>query len=157
MKHNVHVTITFLLFVAVVGLVADRYVDSRSQQRPSPSLAIIPFAPTDGVPRSVATFMSKSLYENLELNSSFSLAQESDVVELSGKYAYPEHLGRKLGTSFVLEGAIYRKPDAIWIMAQLIDSESGDHVWYKTYRSSGDDLSRVVANIEADIRQWVER
>lgn len=154
MKHKIHLTITVLLLIAVIGLVADRYIQSNNDRKSTVSLAIIPIVPLDGVPMGVAGFVSHELYENFELNSDFELTERSEVVDAEGSYQYPEHLGRLLDVKYVLEGAVYKRPDAFMILVQLIESETADHVWTKTYHSSQANLNIVAASIESDIRSW---
>lgn len=154
MKHKIHLTITVLLLIAVIGLIADRYTQSNLDRNSTVSLAIIPIVPVDDVPMGVAEFVSHELYENFGLNSDFELTERSKVVDAIGPYQYPEHLGRLLDVQYVLEGAVYKRPDAYMVLVQLIESETADHVWTKKYHSSQADLSVIVANIESDIRRW---
>ena len=42
-------------------------------------------------------------------------------------------LGRELGARYVLEGSIQRKDDRLRVTAQLIDADTGTHIWADRY------------------------
>ncbi len=42
-------------------------------------------------------------------------------------------LGRKLRAQYIIEGSFRRAPDKISVTAQLIDTQTGNHLWAQTY------------------------
>ena len=52
-------------------------------------------------------------------------------------------IGRRLGVSYLLEGSVRRAGDRIRITAQLIEAETGPHLWAERYDRSLDDIFAV--------------
>src|SRR5262249_28258435 len=50
-----------------------------------------------------------------------------------GKVADVRQIGRDLGVRYVLEGSMRRAGDRVRAAAQLIDTESGGHLWAEKY------------------------
>ena len=50
-----------------------------------------------------------------------------------GKAADIKHVGREQGVKYVLEGGVQKSGNRVRVTAQLIDSESAEHVWAKSY------------------------
>jgi TolB-like protein len=46
-----------------------------------------------------------------------------------GKPADAKKIGRELGARYVLEGAVRRTGDSVQVNVQLIDTETGAHIW----------------------------
>ena len=49
--------------------------------------------------------------------------------QYKGKAADVSKLGRELGVRYVLEGSVRRAGDDLRVTAQLIDAETGAHIW----------------------------
>jgi TolB-like protein len=58
----------------------------------------------------------------------FVIARNS-VFTYKGKSVKVEQVGRELGVRYVLEGSVRRAGDHVRINAQLIDTETGGHLW----------------------------
>jgi adenylate cyclase len=114
---------------------------SEPQLPEKPSVAVLAFVNlsgdpeqeyfTDGVTEDIITELSRfsSLFV-IARNSSFSYkGQNKDVKEI----------GLELGVRYVVEGSIRRLGERIRVAAQLIDSQTGNHVWAERYdRALGD-------------------
>jgi adenylate cyclase len=96
-----------------------------------PSIAVLPFTNmsdnaeqeyfSDGMTEDLITDLSKvSGLFVIARNSSFAYKDKSVKVQ---------EIGRELGVRFVLEGSIRKARDRVRITAQLIDAESGGHLW----------------------------
>ena len=56
-----------------------------------------------------------------------------------GKPVDTKQIGRELGVRYVLEGSVRRSGDQVRINAQLIDAETGEHLWADRFdRDLGD-------------------
>ena len=53
--------------------------------------------------------------------------------------------GRELGVDFLVEGSVRRIGERIRITAQLIDAETGNHVWAERFDRPMADLFAVLA------------
>jgi len=60
-------------------------------------------------------------------------------------------VGRELGVETVLEGSVRQAGDQVRITAQLIDAESGFHLWSETYERRLEDIFQVQDEIAAAI------
>jgi adenylate cyclase len=107
-----------------------------------PSIAVLPFQNmsdnrddeyfADGVVEDIITALSrfKSLFV-IARNSSFSY---------KGKSADIRQVGRELGVRYVLEGSIRKASGRVRITGQLIESETGGHLWADRFESSLEDI-----------------
>ena len=48
-------------------------------------------------------------------------------------------VGEELGVGYVLEGSVRKEGDKLRIVAQLIDTKNGEHVWAERFDRSGAD------------------
>ena len=51
-----------------------------------------------------------------------------------------KQIGRELNTRYVLEGSVQRSTNCIRVNVQLIDAESGDHLWAERFDKTVADL-----------------
>lgn len=118
-----------------------------------PSIAILPFDNlsgdpdqryfADGVVEDIITELSKYTWL-LVIARNTSFAFRDKVVDI-------KEVGRKLRVRYVMEGSIRRTGDRVRITAQLIDAQSGAHVWAEHFDR---DLADVFA-VQDEITQNV--
>jgi len=99
------------------------------------SIVVLPFTnlsndPTqdyfaDGVTENLTTDLSR-------LSGSFVIARNT-AFAFKGKNADAREIGKELGVRYVLEGSVQRDQNRIRINAQLIDAESGGHLWAERF------------------------
>jgi len=123
-----------------------------------PSLAVLPFTNmsgdpeqeyfADGITEDIITDCSKiSGLFVIARNSTFTFKKQSvDIREV----------GRKLGVRHVLEGSVRRAGTRVRINAQLIDAESGGHVWADRYDRDIADIFLVQDEVTRKIVQTLE-
>ena len=88
------------------------------------------------------------------------VARNSSFV-YKGKPVDVRQIGRDLNVGYALEGSVRKEADQIRIVAQLIDTETGKHVWADRYDKSGTDplalqdevTGKIVDAIAADSGQ----
>lgn len=136
-----------------------------------PSVAVLPFTNLgggaeeeyfgDAIAEDIITELSRfGRLFIIARNTSFTYrARQLDV----------QSMARQLGVHFVLEGSVRRSANRVRITAQLIEAESGAHVWAERYDDVVDDLFEVqdritrqvvaamVPQIEAEEIRLVER
>ena len=107
-----------------------------------PSIAVLPFQNmsgdseqeyfADGMVEDIITALSrfKSLFV-IARNSSFSYKGKSPDIR---------QVGRELGVRYVLEGSIRRGGNRVRVTAQLIDAETGNHLWAEKYDRDLNDI-----------------
>jgi len=130
-----------------------------------PSIAVLPFTNmsgdpeqeyfSDGITEDIITELSRfSLLNVVARHSSF--AFKGDNVDI-------KEVAEKLGVQYIIEGSVRRAGNRIRITAQLIDAETGKHIWGERYdREPGDiftvqdEVTRaIVATIAAQLGKTV--
>src|SRR6478672_4231075 len=96
-----------------------------------PSVAVLPFANmsgdaeqeyfSDGISEDLITDLSK-------VSALFVIARNSSFT-YKGRSVKVQEVGRELGVRFVLEGSIRKAGNRVRITAQLVDAQSGGHLW----------------------------
>ena len=106
-----------------------------------PSIAVLPFddlSPDkslgylgDGMSEDIITMLSR--FPDLAV-----VARNSSFV-YKGKPVDSRQIGRDLNVDYALEGSVRKEADQVRITAQLIDTETGKHVWANRYDRTGKD------------------
>ena len=127
--------------VRVLRVRRDRIAEATHTTEPSlalpdkPSVAVLPFTNmssdpeqeffSDGIAEDIITALSRypSLFV-IARNSSFSY---------KGRAVDVKQVGRELGVRYVLEGGLRKAGNRIRVTAQLVEAESGKHVWAERY------------------------
>ena len=60
-------------------------------------------------------------------------------------------IGKQLGVRYILEGSIQRSGGRIRVNVQLIDAESGNHLWADSFDKMSGDLLQMQAEIVARV------
>src|SRR5690348_1169734 len=118
-----------------------------------PSIAVLPFENlsgdseqeyfADGMVEDITTRLSK--FRNL-----FVIARNSSF-QYKRKAVDVRQVGRELGVRHVLEGSVRRIQGGVRISAQLIDAESGAHLWAEKY----DRVSSDVFELQDEVTEKV--
>ena len=90
----------------------------------------------------------------------FVIARNSSFV-YKGRSVDVKQAGRELGVRYVLEGSVRKASNRVRVTGQLIDAETGQHVWADRYDRTLEDIfaiqdeltMSVVAAIEPSLRQ----
>ena len=100
-----------------------------------PAIAVLPFVNLSGDPKQ--EYFSDGLTEDIltELSRARDLRvlARNTTFQYKGKAVDVMKLGRELKARYVLEGSIQRTGDRLRVSAQLIDTETGSHVWADRY------------------------
>ena len=102
---------------------------------PRDSIAVMPFSNLSGDP--TKDYFSDGMSE--ELLNLLARVPGLQVASRTSSFAYKDRevdvrqIGRELGVATVLEGSVRQASDRVRITAQLIDAESGFHLWSETY------------------------
>ncbi len=96
-----------------------------------PSLVVLPFANlspdpeqeyfTDGVTESLTTDLSRMV--------GIPVIGRNTAFTYKGRHVDLKQIGRELGVRYVLEGSVQRVASRMRINVQLIDAETGNHLW----------------------------
>lgn len=110
-----------------------------------PSIAVLPFTNMSGDPDQ--EYFSDGITEDIITELSrfrllFVIARNSSFA-YKGRAADVREIGRDLGARYVVEGSIRRAGDRIRVTAQLIDAETGSHIWAERYDRELEDVFSV--------------
>ena len=110
---------------------------------PRLSIVVLPFANlsddreqeyfADGVTDDLTTDLSR-------ISGSFVIARNTSFT-YKGKPIDAKQIGRELGVRYVLEGSVRRASDQVRVNVQLIDAESGAHLWADRFDTDRADLA----------------
>ncbi len=118
-----------------------------------PAIAVLPFANLSGDQKQ--DYFSDGLTE--DILTELSRARDLRVLARNTTFQYKDKpvdvvkLGRDLGARYVLEGSIQRSDDRLRVTAQLIDANSGTHVWADRYDREMADVFLVQDEIVNEI------
>jgi adenylate cyclase len=128
-----------------------------------PSIAVLPFANMSGDPEQ--DYFVDGMVEDIitglaRIKWLFVIARNSSFA-YKGKSPDIRQVGRELGVRYVLEGSVRRAAGRVRITGQLIEAESGRHIWAERYDRALDDVfalqdeitASVVGAIEPSLRQ----
>ncbi|EJC84261.1 putative integral membrane protein [Rhizobium leguminosarum bv. trifolii WSM2297] len=106
-----------------------------------PSVAVLPFADLSA-DKSLG-YMGEGLANDvIAILSRFS---DISVVSRTSSFAYEgqqgdiRQIGKELGVGYVVEGSVRKEGDRVRIVAQLINSKTGDNVWADHFDKAGTD------------------
>jgi adenylate cyclase len=100
-----------------------------------PSIAVLPFSnlSNDSEQEFLADGMTEDIITGLSCNRHlFVIARNSSFI-YKGKSVDIRSVGREFGVRYVLEGSVRRIGDRLRTTAQLIEAESGSHLWAEKY------------------------
>jgi adenylate cyclase len=123
-----------------------------------PSIAVLPFTNmsgdpqqeylADGMVEDITTLLSRS-------RSLFVLARNSSFT-YKGRAVDVKQIARELGVRYVLEGSVRGGGDRVRITAQLIDAETGNHMWAERYDRAATDVFAVQDEITEAVAIAIE-
>jgi TolB-like protein len=119
-----------------VGLKADSdRAASTPSCAPRLSLVVLPFANIGGGPEQdyFADGVTESLITDLSrINGAFVIARNT-AFTFKGKAVDVKKLGRELNVRYVLEGSMQRGGNRLRVNVQLVDAETGNHLWAERF------------------------
>ncbi len=118
-----------------------------------PSIAVLPFENMSGDPEQ--EYFSDGLTEDIITALSktpklFVIARNSTFT-YKGKPVKVQQVGRELGVKYVLEGSVRKSGDKVRITAQLVDAQTGHHLWAERYDRELKDIFAIQDEITIKI------
>jgi TolB-like protein/DNA-binding winged helix-turn-helix (wHTH) protein/cytochrome c-type biogenesis protein CcmH/NrfG len=111
---------------------------------PPRSVAVLPFVNMSGdsAQEYFSDGLSEELLNTLSQIDELRVAAQTSSFSFKGKSADLHTIAHKLNVATVLEGSVRRYNNTVRITAQLVDGNTGFHLWSKTYdRNLGDALA----------------
>ncbi|MBA4033104.1 MAG: CadC-family transcriptional regulator [Bradyrhizobium sp.] len=127
-----------------------------------PSIAMLPFANLSGDPEQ--EYFADGMVDDILTALSrvrwlFVIARQSSFI-YKVRVADAQQIGRELGVRYVVEGTVRKSGTRVRIVAQLIETETGTHIWADRYEGDLRDIfalqdeitERIVSAIEPTVR-----
>src|SRR4029079_7996446 len=120
---------------------------------PPLSIVVLPFANLSqaDTDEQFADGLTETLTTDLARIPHTAVIARNTAFTFKGKVADVRHIGRELKVRYILEGSIQRGGDRIRVNVQLIDAESGNHLWADRFDKATGDLLRVQDEIVARV------
>ena len=99
-------------------------------------------ASADGITENLTTELSR------RIKGSFVIARNT-AFTYKGKSVDAKAIGKELGVRYVLEGSVQRDQNRVRVNAQLIDAESGAHLWADRFEQDMADLFKLQDEVVA--------
>jgi adenylate cyclase len=109
------------------------------------SIVVLPFANLSG--DASQDYLADVISD--ELTTGFSRFRDSFIISRSTAFTYKgkpidvRQIGKDLGVRYVLEGSVQPSGDRLRVHAQLIDTESGAHLWADQFDENRSDLLQM--------------
>jgi adenylate cyclase len=115
------------------------------------SVVVLPFANLSGDP--AQDYFADGITENLttelsRIRDSFVIARNT-AFTYKGKAIDAKQIGKELGVRFVLEGSVQRDQNRVRVNAQLVDAETGAHLWADRFEEDLADLFKLQDEVVA--------
>jgi adenylate cyclase len=121
------------------------------------SIVVLPFANLSNDPEQeyLADGIAEDLTTDLSrIEDSFVIARNT-AFTYKGKTVESKQIGRELNVRYVLEGSVRRSGNQVRINVQLIDSETGAHLWADRFDRDGAQLFGLESEITGQIARSV--
>ncbi|MBV8530482.1 MAG: tetratricopeptide repeat protein [Candidatus Eremiobacteraeota bacterium] len=99
----------------------------------------------DGITDDLTTDLSR-------ISGSFVIARNT-AFTYKGKPVDAKQIGRELGVHYVIEGSVRRAGNQVQVNVQLIDAESGAHLWADRFKTDRQDLAESQTDITGRLAQ----
>src|SRR6516162_2278752 len=100
-----------------------------------PSIAVLPFANSSGDPEQefIADGIAEDIITALSRYPSLFVIARNSCFTYKGRAVDVKQVGSELGVRYVLEGSLRKSDNRIRITAELVEAETGKHVWVERY------------------------
>jgi TolB-like protein/predicted Zn-dependent protease len=100
-----------------------------------PSIVVLPFDNMSGDPQQdyFSNGITEVLTSDLSRLASLFVIARNTAFTYKGKAINVQEVGKELGVRYVLEGSVQKAGDEVRIVAQLVDTTTGGHLWSQRY------------------------
>jgi TolB-like protein/Flp pilus assembly protein TadD len=129
--------------------------------RPSPavnaasihSLAVLPLENLTGDPKQdyFADGMGDSLITELSQIKKLRVISRTSVMQYKDRHESPAQIAQELGVDALVEGSVLRSGDRVRISAELVQPQTGQNLWAKSYERPVTDILALQSDVARDI------
>jgi adenylate cyclase len=140
-------------------LQAESITAAQPYSAPRLSIVVLPFANLSDDPQQ--EYFADGITE--DLTTDIARIQGSQVLARNTAFTYKgkpfdaKQIGRELGVRYVLEGSVRRSGNKVRINVQLVDAETGAHLWAERFDRDISDLFAVQNEITARIARQLDQ
>jgi adenylate cyclase len=118
-----------------------------------PSIAVLPFDNLSAEPDQgyLADGFVEAITAALSHIRSFFVIARNSAFTYKGRATNVRNIGRELGVAYVLEGSVQKAGNRLRITVQLVETESGAHVWSSRYDGTIDDIFNLQDRITEQV------
>jgi TolB-like protein/class 3 adenylate cyclase len=123
-----------------------------------PSIAVLPFANMSGDPEQ--EYFADGMVE--EIITALSRIRQIFVIARNSTFTYKgqaidvKQVGRELGVRYVLEGSVRKGGNRVRITVQLIEAETGAHLWADRFDGSMEDVFDLQDQVATSVAGVIE-
>ena len=130
-----------------------------SSTAPRLSIVVMPFINLSNDPDQeyLADGITDDLTADLSRIPGSFVISRNTAFTYKGKPADAKKIGRELGVRYVLEGAVRRTGDSVQVNVQLIDTETGAHIWADRFETSRARLAEAEGEITGRLTWTITR
>jgi adenylate cyclase len=142
-KHLPQWTWAAVALVIIAAIIGTWFFITRPETASAtvPSVAVLPFDNMSDDPK-LSYFgdgVSEDIISMLARSPDVSVVARNSSFTFKGKPTDVRQIGKELSVGYVLEGSVRKDADKVRIVAQLIDTKTGEHVWADRFDQSGSD------------------
>jgi TolB-like protein/class 3 adenylate cyclase len=115
------------------AITAVEHREAVESEPPRLPIVVLPFANIGGEQEYFADGITESLTTDLSLISGSFVVGRSTAFTYKGKAVDLKQVGRELNVRYALEGSVQRGGNRLRVNVQLIDTESGRHLWAERF------------------------
>jgi adenylate cyclase len=118
-----------------------------------PSIAVLPFVNMSGDPEQeyFSDGITEELITALSKTPKLFVIARNSTFTYKGKAVKVQQVGRELGVKYVMEGSVRKAEDKVRITAQLVDAQTGHHLWAERYDRDLKDIFAIQDDITKQI------
>jgi adenylate cyclase len=107
-----------------------------------PSIVVLPFDNMSAEPGQdyLADGIVEAITAALSRIKSFFVIARSSAFTYKGRATNARDIGKELGVAYMIEGSVQKGGNRLRIIVQLVETESGAHVWSSRYDGTVDDI-----------------
>jgi len=148
-------SIIVVLIFAVGLLLADKFFlqEDETTADIEASVAVLPFINMSGDQQNdyFSDGLTETLLHMLAQLPDLKVAARTSSFSFKNSEADVREIAKDLGVATILEGSVQRSGDTVRITAQLIEAETGFHLWSKTFDRNLDDIFSVQDEIATSV------
>ena len=117
------------------------------------SLAVLPLENLTGDPKQdyFADGMCDALITELSQVKKLRVISRTSVMQYKDKHESPAQIAQELGVDALVEGSVLRSDDRVRISAELVQPQTGQNLWARSYERTVTDILALQSDVARDI------